>query len=113
MPKLNKDKIKKRSALRDFTNFRGFRQSLFAIDFYKFHSLQLFTEKKQAIQKKFEVTQFWVATYKLRTIGVQDLSGMGNPLRRIDSTASTTLQVINAHQLFHLDWVIVYGKAIL
>ena len=36
---------------------------------------------------------------------------MGNPLRRIESPASTALQVIEAHRLFHLVTVIVHGKA--
>ena len=36
---------------------------------------------------------------------------MGNPFRRIESPASTTLQVIEAHRLFHLVTVIVHGKA--
>ena len=36
---------------------------------------------------------------------------MGNPFRRIESPASTALQVIEAHRLFHLVTVIVHGKA--
>ena len=36
---------------------------------------------------------------------------MGNPFRRIKSPASTALQVIEAHRLFHLVTVIVHGKA--
>ena len=36
---------------------------------------------------------------------------MGNPIRRIESPASTALQVIEAHRLFHLVTVIVHGKA--
>ena len=38
---------------------------------------------------------------------------MGNPIRRIESPANTALQVIEAHRLFHLVTVIVYGKAML
>ena len=33
---------------------------------------------------------------------------MGNPFRRIESPASTALQVIEAHRLFHLVTVIVH-----
>ena len=36
---------------------------------------------------------------------------MGNPFRRIESPASTALQVIVAHRLFHLVTVIIHGKA--
>ena len=36
---------------------------------------------------------------------------MGNPFRRIESPASTALQIIDAHRLFHLVTVIVHGKA--
>ena len=36
---------------------------------------------------------------------------MGNPFRRIEFPASTTLQVIEAHRLFHLVTAIVHGKA--
>ena len=36
---------------------------------------------------------------------------MGNPFRRIESPASTALQFIEAHRLFHLVTVIVHGKA--
>ena len=36
---------------------------------------------------------------------------MGNPFRRIESPASTALQVIEAHRLFHLVTVIGHGKA--
>ena len=35
---------------------------------------------------------------------------MGNPFRRIESPASTAVQVIEAHRLFHLVTVIVHGK---
>ena len=38
---------------------------------------------------------------------------MGNPIRRIESPASTALWVIEAHRLFHLVAVIVHGKALL
>ena len=38
---------------------------------------------------------------------------MGNPIRRIESPASTALWVIEAHRLFHLVTVIVHGKALL
>ena len=36
---------------------------------------------------------------------------MGNPINRIESPASTALQVIEAHRLFHQFMVIVHGKA--
>ena len=36
---------------------------------------------------------------------------MGKPIRRIESPASTALQVIEAHRLFHLVTVIVHEKA--
>ena len=36
---------------------------------------------------------------------------MGNPIRKIESPASTALQVIEAHRLFHLVTMIVHGKA--
>ena len=35
---------------------------------------------------------------------------MGNPIKRIESPASTALQVIEARKLFHLVTVIVYGN---
>ena len=35
---------------------------------------------------------------------------MGNPFRRIESPASTALQVIEPHRLFHLVTVIVHGN---
>ena len=38
---------------------------------------------------------------------------MGNSIRRIESPASTALQVIEAHRLFHLVTVMVHGKAML
>ena len=36
---------------------------------------------------------------------------MDNPIRRIESLASTALQVIEGHRFFHLVTVIVHGKA--
>ena len=37
---------------------------------------------------------------------------MDNPIRRIESPASTALQVIEAHRLLHLVTIITHGKAL-
>ena len=59
----------------------------------------------------FKFSNYFDLNYFFVSLLPSDLSGMGNPIRRIESPASTALQVIEAHRLFHLVTVMVRGKA--